>query len=115
MEATADKRTDWDEMEDSELVIRAQAGEREAFGELVRRHRAKVYGYARAITQESYLAEDIVQDALLRAFLHLSKLVDAERFLPWMQRIVRNQAYTRLKARPTLQEQTFTELEGEVA
>jgi len=112
LEVTADKRTDWGEMEDSVLVIRAQAGEREAFGELVRRHRAKVYGYARSITQEPYLAEDVVQDALMRAFMHLGKLVDAQRFLPWMQRIVRNQAYTRLKARPTLQEQTFTELEG---
>lgn len=112
METTADSRVQWDEMEDQELVKYAQAGEREAFGELVRRHRSKVYGYARAITRESYLAEDVVQDALIRAFMHLGKLVDARRFLPWVQRIVRNQAYTRLKGSPAMKEQTFTELEG---
>ena len=72
---------------------------REAFGELVRRHRSKVYGYARAITRESYLAEDVVQDALVRAFC-AGELVDTRRFLPWVRRIVRNQAYTRLKEAP---------------
>lgn len=109
---TADSKVQWDEMEDRELVKYAQAGEREAFGELVRRHRSKVYGYARAITRESYLAEDVVQDALIRAFMHLGKLVDVERFLPWVHRIVRNQAYTRLRGNSAVKEQTFTELEG---
>lgn len=112
MDTTADRTVQWDEMEDQELVKYAQAGEREAFGELVRRHRSKVYGYARAITREPYLAEDVVQDALVRAFLHLGKLVDTRRFLPWVQRIVRNQAYTRLKGSSAMKEQTFTELEG---
>ncbi|XEC95898.1 RNA polymerase sigma factor [Paenibacillus tarimensis] len=100
----------WDWMEDSDLVKLAQAGVREAFGELVRRHRAKVYGYARTITQESFLAEDIVQEALIRAFMHLGKLMDAERFLPWMNRIVRNQALTKLKKVSAAKERTFTEL-----
>lgn len=101
---------EWEELEDRELVKRAQSGEREAFGELVRRHRSKVYRYARAYTQESFLAEDIVQDALIRAFLHLGKLVDVERFLPWVHRIVRNQAFSRLNSTPVLKEQTFTGL-----
>lgn len=100
----------WEEMEDDELVQHAHRGERAAFGELVRRHRAEVYGYARSITREAYLAEDIVQDALIRAFMHLGKLVDPARFLPWVHRIVRNQAYTRLKAKPFQQEKTFTEV-----
>ena len=44
--------------------------------------------------------------------LHLGELVDTRRFLPWVQRIVRNQAYTRLKGSSAMKEQTFTELEG---
>ncbi|MGG3279408.1 RNA polymerase sigma factor [Paenibacillus solani] len=111
MEQTV-KKFQWDEMEDRDLVKYAQGGEREAFGELVRRHRSKVYGYARTITRESYLAEDIVQEALMRAFMHLGKLVDVQRFLPWVHRIVRNHAYTRLKGNSARREQTFTELEG---
>ncbi len=97
-----------EEQEDSALVEKARNGDREAFGELVRRHRAKVYGYARSFTKEPFLAEDIVQDALIRAFLHLGTLVDSRRFLPWLHRIVRNQAYTRLKAAPQAKEQVFS-------
>lgn len=100
----------WDEREDCELVKLAQAGEREAFGELVRRHRAKMYRYARQYAPESFMAEDIVQEALIRAFLHLGKLLDASRFLPWVHRIVRNQAFTKLKSAPVEKEQVFSTL-----
>lgn len=101
--------TNWEQMEDNALVQRAQEGEREAFGELVRRHRSRMYGYARAITREPFLAEDIVQDALVKAFLHLGKLVEADKFLPWVHRIVRNQAFTRLK-KTSAREHAFSQL-----
>ncbi|WP_240647519.1 RNA polymerase sigma factor [Paenibacillus nanensis] len=97
--------------EDGELVQRAQAGDREAFGELIRRHRRQIYGYARRLTQEPFLAEDIVQDALVRAFLHLGTLVDVARFLPWLHRIVRNQAYTRLRSNPLMKEKPLSSLQ----
>jgi len=100
-----------DRLEDYELVQRAQLGDQEAFGELIRRHRRQVYGYAKTITQETVLAEDIVQDALIRAFLHLGTLVDVARFLPWLHRIVRNQAYTRLKSGPMINERPFSSLQ----
>lgn len=106
---------EWEEMDDAALVKKAKEGSREAFGELVRRHRSKVYGYARSMVQEAHAAEDIVQDALIRAFLHLGKLVDAERFLPWVHRIVRNQALTRLKKAGRGQETTFSGLEAAVS
>lgn len=82
---------------DRELVERARQGDREAFNELVRSHRAQAYGWANRIARDAHLAEDIVQDALIRAFLHLGSLVDTSRFLPWLQRIIRNQAYMKLR------------------
>jgi RNA polymerase sigma factor (sigma-70 family) len=82
---------------DQALVEQARHGDQEAFGELVRRHRAKAFGWAASITRDDFTAEDIVQDALIRAFLHLSKLLDSTRFVPWLQRIVYNQAYTKLR------------------
>lgn len=93
----------------ADLVELAKQGDREAFGELVRRHRAQVYGYARQIARESYMAEDIVQEALLRAFLHLGNLADASRFGPWLRRIIQNQAYTLLAHRSNTHEASFTE------
>ncbi|PYI53169.1 RNA polymerase sigma factor [Paenibacillus flagellatus] len=83
--------------EERRLVERARAGDREAFGELVRHHRAKALGWANSIARDSAMAEDIVQDALIRAFLHLGTLMNADRFVPWLQRIVRNQAYMKMR------------------
>jgi RNA polymerase sigma factor (sigma-70 family) len=94
-----------------ELVDRARSGDNEAFGELVRMHRAQALGWAGSLTQDSYLAEDIVQEALIRAFLHLGTLTDAGRFMPWLHRIVRNQAYMKLRrGGPFGKEHPFTSL-----
>jgi RNA polymerase sigma-70 factor (ECF subfamily) len=53
------------EPSDAELIERAQAGEREAFAMLYRRHQARVYRFARAMTGSDTLAEDIVQEVFL--------------------------------------------------
>lgn len=82
---------------ESELVEKARSGDQEAFSELVRRYRAEALGLAHTLTRDSYMAEDIVQEALVRAFLHLGTLMDSGRFRPWLKRIVRNQAYMKLR------------------
>lgn len=88
-ESMAEKEKEW--------VNRARSGDQEAFSELVRLHRAKALGLAGSLTKDAYLAEDIVQEALIRAFLHLGSLTDNSRFAAWLQRIVRNQAYMKLR------------------
>lgn len=82
---------------DDMLVCRARAGDQAAFGELVRRQRSKAYGFAYSMSQDTYLADDIVQEALVGAFIHLGSLLEPSRFGPWLQRIVRNQTYMRLR------------------
>jgi RNA polymerase sigma factor (sigma-70 family) len=82
---------------DQELVARAREGDPDAFGELVRRHRARAIGVAQTLTRDSHMAEDIVQEALVKAFLKLGSLVDERRFAPWLSRIVRNEAYMKLR------------------
>ena len=84
-------------MDDLSLVARAREGDQTAFYELVRRHRSKACSIARSLMKDDHLAEDIVQDALLRAFLKLGTLVDDNRFLPWFHRIVRTQAWMKLR------------------
>lgn len=74
------------------LTERARAGDAEAFGELVGLHRLRAFRIARNIVHDPYAAEDVVQEALCRAFLHINRLADVERFVPWLSRIVRNQA-----------------------
>lgn len=82
---------------DFALVQRARFGDHAAFGELVSRHRAKAYRLASSIVEDSFLADDIVQEALLSAFIHLGKLTDSCRFVPWLSKIVRNQVNMKLR------------------
>jgi RNA polymerase sigma factor (sigma-70 family) len=82
---------------DQQLVDRAKLGDTEAFGELIEHYRDKARGWAERMTGDAYLADDVVQDALIRAFLHLGSLADTSRFRPWLHRIVRNQANMRLR------------------
>lgn len=99
-------------LQDAELVENARSGDREAFGELVRRHRERALGWASTITQDGYMAEDVVQEALLSAFLHIEKLLEPERFKYWLQRIVRNQAMMKLRrGGPSGRESSLTALE----
>lgn len=86
-----------EEEQDRLLVERAQLGDTEAFGELIERHRGRARGWAERLTGDPHMADDIVQDALIRAFLHVGALGDTGRFLPWLHRIVRNQANMRLR------------------
>ncbi|WP_337913895.1 sigma-70 family RNA polymerase sigma factor [Cohnella zeiphila] len=84
-------------LSERELIERAREGSREAFGELVRQYRAEALGVANRMVRDPHLAEDIVQDALIRAFLHLGSLMDTGKFNPWLCRIVRNQALMKLR------------------
>lgn len=102
-----------DQNEDESLIIeRAQQGDHDAFSELVRRHRSKAHAWASGITQDPFMAEDIVQDALLKAFMHLGTLANVSRFLPWLHKIVRNQAMMKLRrGGPYGKERPFTSFE----
>ena len=89
---------DASEPSDPELVERARAGEREAFGCLYRRHQAYVYRFARAMTGSPALAEDIVQEVFLDLMRDLDRY-DASRagLRTYLLGIARNLA--RYKAR----------------
>ncbi|BBH21628.1 hypothetical protein Back11_29730 [Paenibacillus baekrokdamisoli] len=101
------------QMTDMTLLERAQQGDTEAFGELIHTHREKAKRWAQQVTGDPHMAEDIVQDALIRAFLHVGSLSDTSRFLPWLHRIVYNQARMRLRrGGPYKKEQLFTNLQG---
>lgn len=105
---SADERVE----DESALIARAQQGDHDAFNELVRRHRSKAHAWASGITRDPYMADDIVQDALLKAFRHLGTLVDVARFLPWLHTIVRNQAMMKLRrGGPYGKERPFTSFE----
>lgn len=77
---------------DAGLVKKTLAGNREAFGVLVERHLPMAHALAWSHTGGGADADDIVQDAFLRAFVKLDALREAEKFAGWLAGIVRNLA-----------------------
>lgn len=73
---------------DAELVHRARQGDRTAFSELIRRYQRPIYALACALLPDRSEAEDIAQEAFLRAWLNLDLLSDPAKFGPWLRRIV---------------------------
>jgi len=78
------------EPSDGALVARVLAGERQAFGLLVERHQDRMIRYVRHMGFGEGDAPDLVQDAFVRAFRHLRRCGDPDRFSGWLFRIVTN-------------------------
>jgi RNA polymerase sigma-70 factor (ECF subfamily) len=72
---------------DAELVAWAAAGDRAAFGELVRRHGSAVRALLRRMGAEAATADDLAQDAFLQAFQKIGALHNGAVFLPWLKQI----------------------------
>ena len=82
---------------DAALVRKAQAGDRQAFADLVRRHQAAVYTLALRLTSDPEQARDMAQDAFIQAYKHLGTFKAASKFTTWLYVIVRNVCYSRHK------------------
>jgi RNA polymerase sigma-70 factor (ECF subfamily) len=82
----------WSELTDEELVTGALLGRLSAFDELVRRFRPAVRLTAQRYAEDPEAAEDLSQEAFLRAFKALRQLAEPERFGAWLHAIVRNLA-----------------------
>ncbi|HXF36913.1 MAG TPA: sigma-70 family RNA polymerase sigma factor [Actinomycetota bacterium] len=87
---------------DPRTLARARQGDLGAFEELVRMYQADVYRFARHLTRDRTLAEDVVQETFLRAFRFLSSFRGDSKFPSWLLRICRNCSMDALRARRTL-------------
>jgi len=83
----------------AELVLAAQAGDREAFDELVRVTYADTYTLAYRLTGDEEDARDVVQESYLRAYRGLKRFRGDAAFSTWMYRITANCAATFLGKR----------------
>jgi len=87
--------------DESALVQRAKRGETEAYSELVRKYENKVFRLAKNITQNDEDAEDVLQDAFVKAYEHLDDFHEQSKFYTWLVRIAVNEALMRLRKRKT--------------
>ena len=83
----------------NDLVVRARAGDFEAYGGLVEATQTMAYAVAVGVLRDSTLAQDAVQEAYLRAFRRLGDLQEPAAFVSWLRRIVITVALNMPRAR----------------
>jgi len=78
------------------LVARARRGDTAAFRVLVERHHARAFALARRVVRDAAEAEEVAQDAFLKAWSSLPGFREESRFGTWLHRIVVRRALDRL-------------------
>jgi len=86
-------------MTDAEIVERVRAGETALFEILMRRHNQRIYRVARAVIKDEADTEDVMQQAYINAFTHLSQFQDRSQFSTWLTRITVHEALARRRKR----------------
>ncbi len=98
-EQTRDRPVDLNGAEDASLVLRAQAGDTQAFEELVRRYRNEVFALAYHFVRERETAWDLAQEVFIKAYRSLKRFRGEASFKTWLMRITANQSKDHLKKR----------------
>lgn len=83
-----------------ELIRRAQAGDQDAFAELVAMHADRVSGALRRFGLDAGEADEVSQEVFLRAWRGLPRFQERARLSTWLYRIAFNEAQRRLAHRP---------------
>ena len=91
---------------DDELVALARQGSENAVRVLIKRNNRRLFRVARAVVRNDAEAEDVVQEAYVRAFTKLDSFRGGSQFSSWLTRIALNEALGRMRRRPPTTELT---------
>ncbi len=82
---------------DEDLLLRFRQGEREAFGQLVRRYERELYGYLRRYLGDANLADDVFQNTFLQLYTKIGQYEAGRPVRPWLYTIATHQAIDALR------------------
>jgi RNA polymerase sigma-70 factor (ECF subfamily) len=100
---------------DEQVVERVLAGDTALYEIIMRRYNQRLYRVVISILRDSDETEDVMQDAYVRAYQHLSQFEGRASFSTWLTRIAIHEALARLRGRKRMQ-QLDTEMdEGEIS
>ena len=94
MSNTSEVSNHSDEISNSELVKKSQLGDKAAFEQLVIRHQDLVFSLAYKLTGNREMANDVAQEAFIRAWKAIEKFRGDSTFSTWIYRITVNTAWT---------------------
>jgi RNA polymerase sigma-70 factor (ECF subfamily) len=100
---------------DEEVVSRVRGGDTVLYEIIMRRYNQRLYRVARAILRDDAEAEDVMQDAYVRAYQHLDQFAGRALFSTWLTRIAVHEALSRLRLRNRNQQLDDTGLDGEIS
>jgi RNA polymerase sigma-70 factor (ECF subfamily) len=89
-------------MTDEEVVRRVRAGETALFEVIMRRYNQRLFRVTRSILGNDGEAEDVTQEAYVRAYTHLDQFEGRAQFSTWLTKIAVHEALARLRARRRL-------------
>jgi RNA polymerase sigma-70 factor (ECF subfamily) len=84
---------------DGDLVERIRKGDKPLFEAVMRRYNQRLFRLARSLLRDDSEAEDVLQDAYVRAYAHLDQLHDVTRLGSWLSHIVIHECRGRLRRR----------------
>lgn len=85
-------------LDDQELISRSRDGDTHAFEQLVRLHQGIALRVAYLVVRDAHEAEDVTQEAFVKAYRSLTRFRVGAPFRPWLLRIVRNEALNRVRS-----------------
>src|SRR5512146_1732506 len=94
---------------DEDLIRAAVAGDDAAFRELLERYKKRAYGVALGIVGDPDEAQDVVQDAFIKAYYNLKEFRFGSNFYTWFYRLLVNQAIDRWRKSARSAEVPFDE------
>ncbi|MGE4267600.1 MAG: sigma-70 family RNA polymerase sigma factor [Deferribacterales bacterium] len=77
-------------MKDTAIIEKVLDGDSQAFEMLILKYQSKLFATSMNVVKNRELAEDIVQEAFMKAFMKLDSLKNREQFYPWLKRIALN-------------------------
>ncbi len=92
-----------EELSDEDLMLRVQAGEKACYDLLVRRYKIRLFNYLLRLVGDADVAEELAQDAFVRAYVNAEKYRTIARFSTWLYTIATNlvrNRYRKKKRRP---------------
>ena len=93
------------DLHEADLLAKAQGGNLFAFEEIVRRYQRRVYGTALRIVRRHDVADDVAQEAFVRAYKALASFDASRPFGPWICRIAANLAINHLRSPESREEE----------
>lgn len=98
-----------DDAQEALAIERVKAGEPGAYDYLVSKYLPRVLSIAHGVIRNAHDAEDLAQEAFVKAYQNIGRFRSGERFGPWIYRIVTNQALDVLKHRNRFRHEEVTE------